>query len=158
MKYLKRIISAVLCLSLILCLPLGASAATFDDTEDYIEFTSGNERMTSDGSFTFNISQWVNTTVFTADSSTIRIDTAAQIKDGAATHTDSSVKFTVTLYKAATGEVVGSYQGNADYIYGGRSFSVVQGAKYYIKIAVASGQLYGTEKLNGYGAVSPVHL
>lgn len=153
---MKRIISVALCMALLLCLPLSASAATFDDTEEYIRFVSGNERLTGSGDFTFNISQWVKTDVFTANSSTLRIDTCAQIKDGTATHTDSSVKFTMTLYKASNNQVVGSYTGMADGIYGGKSFAVVKGAKYYIKISVESGSLYGTEKLNGYGNVSPI--
>lgn len=158
MKQLKRIISAVLCMALVLCLPVGASAASFDDNADYIRFVPGNERLTAAGHFTFNIGQWVETAVFTANSSSLRIDTCAQIKDGTEYHTDSDVKFTVTLYKAANGQEIGSYTGNADGIYGGRSFTVVKGAKYYIKVAVKSGSLYGTEKLNGYGDVTPITL
>lgn len=158
MKYLKQILSVVLCLSLVLCLPVGASAATLDRTEDYIEFITDDERLTNNGDFEFNIGQWVKTQVFTADSNKITICTAARIKDGTASHTDPSVKFTVSLYKAATGERVGAYQGNADYIYGGRTFDVVSGAKYYIKVEIAPGQLYGGERLNGYGRVSPIHL
>ena len=156
MKQMKKIISVALCMVLLLCLPLGASAAKFDDTDEYIRFVSGSERLTEKGHFEFNIRQWVKTDVFTADSTTLRIDTFAQIKDGTATHTDASVKFTMTLYKAANDEVAGSYTGKADGIYGGKSFTVVKGAKYYIKISVESGSLYDSERLNGYGNVTPI--
>lgn len=155
MKRMKKIISVALCMALLLCLPLGASAATFDGTDEYIRFISGNKRLNSEGYFEFYIKQWVNTDVFTANSTTLRIDTFAQIKDGSATHTDSSVEFTMTLYKA-NGEVAGSYIGKADGIYGGKSFTVVKGAKYYIKISVESGSLYGNERLDGYGNVTPI--
>lgn len=157
MNIFKKIIAFVLCLTLVFCVPLTASATSFDAVDEYIEFTPANARMSSDGSFTFNIKQYVNSTVFTANSSTIRIDTSAKVYDTSSgnSHTDNSVSFTLTLYKASTNEKVAAYLAYADGVYGGLNFTVTNGAKYYF-IITCNTALYSTEYLRGSGRVSPV--
>ena len=155
MAKIKKAVSLLLCLAVILCIPMNAFATGASDPDEYIEFVPGEARMSSDGSFTFNIRQYVTSGAFIANSSSIQINTRAYISRGGSTYTDSSVSFILTLYNSS-GSEVGSYRGYADGVYGGRSFSVTSGQRYYFRITVNTSSLGSSEYLNGSGRVSPV--
>ena len=151
----KEVLSLALCLLLVLCIPLSASAAS--STGDYFEFKSGPERMNSDGTFVFNVTQYVISDTFTAKSNRIWIETDAVLfnTDTAMQRVDSSFYFTLDLYKASNGQRVNGYIGYANGIRGGNYFDVSSGEKYYFKIT-PYGFLYTNEVLNGAGLVTPV--
>ena len=155
MTTLKKVLSLILCLSMVLCIPLSASATSIPS--DYFEFTSGNERMNYDGSFVFNVSQYVISDTFTAKSNKIWIETGATLYNTVTgtSRVDSTFYFTLDLYKASTGERVNGYIGYADGIRGGNYFNVVNNERYYFKIT-PYGFLYNNEILSGAGSVSPV--
>lgn len=160
---MKRIISFITCLLLLTSMSIGTIATSIDDistdTDEYLVFTPSLERIASDGSFDFYMRIRVTSNKFYATSNTLRINTAAKIYDQAtsSSYTDKSIQFRVTLYKSS-GTKVGSYVGNADNIYGGKTFNVTSGQKYYIEIT----SLYdftGTGKyIDGYGKASPILL
>ena len=53
---LRRIITVILCFIMLLQVPIVAQATENPSTGEYITFTTGNERIKSDGSFTFGVS------------------------------------------------------------------------------------------------------
>lgn len=155
MTTLKKILSLLVCLSLVLCIPLNVSAASA--SENHFEFTASKGKMNSNGTFAFNVTQYVISDTFTAKSDSIWIETSATLLNTqtAMDRIDSSFYFTLDLYKASNGQRVNGYIGYANGIRGGNYFSVVSGEKYYFKIT-PYGFLYNDEVLSGAGLVTPV--
>ena len=90
MKTLKRILGLVLCLSLVMCFPLSASAATTADEDSALApavipvdessaFAAGDNTMSSNGTFNFNTRHYVTYLPFTANSSSIWIQTSCTV-------------------------------------------------------------------------------
>ena len=160
-KSLICLLAAIMCCST--CL-VGVSAAEIqsNEFESYIEFTNNNQRIASDGTFTFEFNYRLVSDKFTANSTTIRIDTCCIVSmwDGSGDEfTDSDEKFRVTLYHDGFFDTaVGSYVGKADNIYGGKTFSGIEkGDKYYFEITPINENLSMTPRhLKGYGKVSNV--
>lgn len=170
MKKIFSIIVAILSLYMLVTTSISASAvAENTDTIEFFEFTESNTRMESNGSFEFRVKLRLTSDLFYATSDTLRIDTAAWIYNQAmdeygadpdeVRYADSNITFTVTLYDAGFfGGEVASYVGRCDEIYGGRTFSVEEGHRYYIEI-VPNCDFYGTPRfVEGYGRVSPISL
>ena len=157
-----RLVSLVLSIVMLSLCAISSSAFSensHDFLEDKFEFISPNpmERINSDGTFTFLFRHTLTSGKFTANSNTIRIDTGAQVYDAATKeyYNDSNVLFTVTLYKS-TGVRVGTYLASADDAYGGISYPVTKGAKYYLYFESQT-DFTGTGKyISGWGEVSPV--
>lgn len=134
---LKRKTSCVVCLVLALVFSLMVCVSA--EEHDYIRFTQVS-RMESNGHFTFDFHYSCKSDEFTANASSIRIDTCAKIyhmSNSNDVYTDSSKKFRVTLCKKnLIGYTeIGSYVGNADGVYGGKTFTnISEGSTYYFNI------------------------
>lgn len=144
---------------------VGVSAAELSPNvfDSYIQFYNSNQRMESDGSFIFEFNYRVVSDRFTANSTSIRIDTCCVVCmwDGTGDEfTDSNEKFKVTLYHDGFffDSAVGHYIGKADNIYGGKTFTdIKKGDKYYFEITPVNENLSMTPRhLKGYGKVSNV--
>lgn len=164
MTNIKRVLSLVLCLSLVMCFPLSASAATSADedsapasAETPSVLASGDNTMSSDGSFTFNTRHYVTYLPFTANSSSIWVQTSCKVYNTATKEyiTTDRLYFDIDLYKAGTNEKVDGYQGYADGVTCGSYFNVTNGGRYYIKFT-PYGLIYNNEYLYGSGLVTPV--
>lgn len=165
---LKRILGLVLCLSLVMCFPLGASAATTAGENSALApaaipadepsaLAAGDNTMSSNGTFTFNTRHYVTYLPFTANSSSIWIQTGCRVYNTATKEyiTTDRLYFDIDLYKAGTNEKIGGYRGYADGITGGCYFNVTNGGRYYIKFT-PYGFIYDNEYLYGSGLVTPV--
>lgn len=168
MKTLKRILSLVLCISLVMCFPLSASAATTADEDSALApeaipvdepsaLAAGDNTMSSNGTFNFNTRHYVTYLPFTANSSSIWIQTSCTVYNTATKQhiTTDRLYFDIDLYKAGTNEKVGGYRGYADGVTGGSYFNVTNGGRYYIKFT-PYGLIYNNEYLYGSGLVTPV--
>ena len=168
MKTLKRILSLVLCLSLVMCFPLSASAATAADEDSELvpavipvdessAFAAGDNTMSSNGTFNFNTRHYVTYLPFTANSSSIWVQTSCRVYNTATKEyiTTDRLYFDIDLYKAGTNEKVGGYRGYADGVTSGSYFNVTNGGRYYIKFT-PYGLIYNNEYLYGSGLVTPV--
>ena len=159
---MKKILALILIISLlsgVLSVSTFASDNNSSDTADNFEhicFLEDDNRIYSNGYFEFTIRWGVTSDTFTANSSSITIQTCAWIYDSYdhSTYNDSSKRFQLTLYKA-NGTYIGSYIGYANSVYGGLSFSVTNGASYYFKISTLDA-LPDNCYVDGYGYVSPV--
>lgn len=162
MKSHVKVLSAVLSIVMLFMCAISSSAFNGDQTnlpEEKFEFIPlrPEERMDSDGSFTFLFRHSLTSEKFTANSSSVRIDTGAQVYDLATDsyYNDSNVLFTVTLYKS-NGVRVGRYLASADNAYGGISYPTTKGQKYYLYFSSQT-DFAGTGKyISGWGRVTPV--
>ncbi len=164
---LKRIISMVLA-TMLLCTALitGVSAAEYDPTEDfegYIRFVDSNKRIASDGTFEFELNYSLTSGRFTANGTSITIETTAQICmwDGTGKIVDDNdEQYTVTLYHEVwifTMEV-GSYTGTCNNKTSSKTFTnLTKGDTYFFKINPVNANLSMTAKhIKGTGIVSDV--
>lgn len=141
---------------------LAADVTQGEADKNYIKFVPGQARMNSDGSFIFDLHYRLQSDDFIANGTEITIQTACviQLYDGTGReYTDASEQFIVTLYRAGfISTAVGSYVGNADNIYGRRTFTnIKQGKKYYFVIEPVDPNFSLSPKyLKGYGRVSDV--
>lgn len=122
-----------------------------------ITFTTGNERIKSDGSFTFGVSSEMMSGHFTADKTSIKISSKCKkfnVNTGSSVST-TAYQYTLTLYKKGTGKAVGSYTGYANNTSASKTFKVDEGAEYYFTIA-CSPELSFPERLSGSGKVTNV--
>lgn len=167
MNFIKRIISALLCFTLLLCVPVAASATTtegYNNTEEYIRFTPSSARIDEDGNFDFYIRSSKLSGKFYATSNKMNISASAYIynnKDGGVRKSDS-VSFKITLYKDnadGTNTSVGSFTTKADKKTGSKEFTVTKNQKYYLEITIEGGSnLKNTEYVKGSGRVSNMSL
>lgn len=154
---LRRIITVILCFVMLLQVPVIAQAAENPSTGEYITFTTGNERIKSDGSFTFGVSSEMMSGHFTADKTSIKISSKCKkfnVNTGSSVSTTAK-KYTLTLYKMGTGKAVGSYTGYANNTSASKTFKVDEGAEYYFTIT-CSPELSFPERLSGSGKVTNV--
>lgn len=154
---LRRIITVILCFIMLLQVPIIAQATENPSTGEYITFTTGNERIKSDGSFTFGVSSEMMSGHFTADKTSIKISSKCKkfnVNTGSSVST-TAYQYTLTLYKKGTGKAVGSYTGYANNKNASKSFTVEEGAEYYFTIA-CSPELTFPERLSGSGKVTNV--
>lgn len=126
--------------------------------DEYINFEVPTSRISSNGNFTFNVHRSLKSGSFTANGTSITIQTRARIYHlGYDTYrTSKNVKFQVVLYKSG-GTRVGSYTGMADNIYGGKEFTgLKKGATYYFEILVLDEDIQhsAVESIKGSGNVS----
>ena len=140
--------------------PIGASDASYDE---YIQFTSSNARMESDGSFHFYFRTRVTSDYFTADSSTMTVTTQAHLfaQDGTKeTFVTSDVSFRLTLYKKnfIGKSKVMSYIAYTDNIYGGVEVEVEKGKKYFLELECLNNLDSTKYYIEGIGLVTPVTL
>jgi len=153
---LRKIITVILCFVMLLQVPVMAQAAENPDTGEYITFTNtGNERIKSDGSFTFGVSSNMMSGHFTADKTTMKISSKCKkfnVNTGSSVST-TSYQYTLTLYKKGSGTAVGSYTGYANNKTASKSFTVEKGAEYYFAIT-CSPELSFPERLSGSGTVT----
>lgn len=155
-----KAICMFLCLTLVLCtLPIAYATETTSDPnyfEEYITFTSGDERMKADGSFKLNVrAELRSESNFTANRSSITISTKCKKLNANSGDNvpDSGKGYTVTLYNADTHDEVGSYSGVADGKTYDESFSVVTNQDYYFRFTCDPElsmpySLYGTGKVS----------
>lgn len=154
---LRRIITVILCFVMLLQVPVIAQAAENPSTGEYITFTTGNERIKSDGSFTFGVSSEMMSGHFTADKTSIKISSKCKkfnVNTGSSVSTTAK-KYTLTLYKMGTGKAVGSYTGYANDKNASKTFTVEKDAEYYFTIT-CSPELSFPERLSGSGKVTNV--
>lgn len=154
---LRKIITVILCFVMLLQVPVMAQAAENPSTGEYITFTTGNERIKSDGSFTFGVSSEMMSGHFTADKTSIKISSKCKkfnVNTGSSVSTTAK-KYTLTLYKMGTGKAVGSYTGYANNTSASKTFKVDEGAEYYFTIT-CSPELSFPERLSGSGKVTNV--
>ena len=129
MMNLKKVISAVLCFAIILAFPLTAQAA---ESDEYITFIPGKERIESDGTFTFNVRSDLRSGSFTANKDTITIYSKCRKYNVNTGNVESTkaCEYTLTLYKKETSAEVGSYTGYANNKKASAEFSVEKGKEY----------------------------
>lgn len=160
-KILFCLFETILCCTICIMSANAATTSIAEEHESQILFTN-KQRMNSDGSFIFELNYRLTSSRFTATSTTIRIDTCAQILmvDGTGDiFTDASELFRVTLYHDGFFDsAVDSYIGAADNIYGGKTFTnITSGDKYYFIIEPVDENFSMTPKyFTGYGNVSNV--
>ncbi|MFR5876119.1 MAG: hypothetical protein ACLUFN_06480 [Eubacterium sp.] len=165
----KKIISIMGVLLVILSCFSSINVFAADDVDnqidEYITFenpSSGiSPRINSNGSFTFNVRKYLKSGTFTANSTSITIQTKARIyNNGTGKYTTSnSSKFQVVLRKKSTGKNMGSYVGKADNIYGGLKFTgLTKNEKYYFEIIILDENIYYStyQSIKGTGTVSGV--
>lgn len=162
MKYLIKILSVTLCLVIFFTIPLNAFAASSNapNAEEYIRFIPNRERIATNGDFEFSINSDLTSGKFTANSNSITIKSTAKIRDinDGSVRTNSSVSYTVTLYKYVAGSpsvAVGSYYGSANGRRASGTFTVSANSTYYFEISVDT-SLNAQKRLHGTGTVSPV--
>ena len=154
---LRKIITVILCFIMLLQVPIIAQATENPSTGEYITFTTGNERIKSDGSFTFGVSTEMMSGHFTADSASMKISSKCKkfnVNTGSSVST-KSYEYTLTLYKMGSGTAVGSYTGYANNTSASKTFKVDEGAEYYFTIT-CSPELRFPERLSGSGKVTNV--
>lgn len=133
MMNLKKMISAVLCFAILLAFPLTARAA---ESDEYITFVPGKERIESDGTFEFNVRSDLRSGSFTANEDTITIYSKCRkfnVNTGGVEST-KACEYTLTLYEKETSDKVGSYTGYANNKKVTQEFSVEKGKEYYFII------------------------
>lgn len=132
---LTATVLSVLLVAVVGCPIAFASDKSNSDQSGYITFDSEDERMASNGKFTFEFCYNLKSDRFRANGTSIRIDTSAYIynRDTKQTSTDSSKKFHLALYHDGIFDTyVGGYYGYADGVYGGLTFNNLEaGDKYY---------------------------
>ena len=156
----KKNLTCLVCFVLVLVFSLMTCVSAED--QNYVRFTR-LARMESDGSFEFTFHYSCPSAKFTANDTSIRIDTCAKIyhmRDSSNVYTDSSKAFKLTLYKKnliGTPEV-GSYIGYADDIYGGKTFTgLTVGATYFFTLDPVDFDFDQTGYyFTGYGKVTNV--
>lgn len=164
----NRTIIIFIMLSLIIITSFSSYA---DDTfkmadNGYIRFSPAvsvgePSRLNPDGSFTFYFNYSVTSDRFKVTSSSIRIDTCAHLTSVYGTSYDSTMYFTVTLYKVNLigSTVIGSYIGYADGIYGGLTFTGLSTSDTYYFIMNAQPNFHHSAyHFEGYGNVSNMYL
>lgn len=138
MRNLKKLISAILCFTILLSFPLTARATESigNDSDEYIIFSSGKERIESDGTFDFNVRSDLRSSSFTANKDTITIYSKCRRFNVNTGDVESSkaYQYTLTLYEKDTGDEVGSYTGYANNKNVTQKFSVENGKEYYFVI------------------------
>ena len=139
MKIFKKFISAILCMAILTAFPLAAHATEVEPipsaADEYITFTTGKERIASDGTFEFNVRAELRSGTFTADDDTIKIYSKCRlfnVNTGSVT-SSKNYEYTLTLYEKGVG-AVGSYTGYANNRKTTQKFSVVEGKEYYFII------------------------
>ena len=160
-RHITCIISFLMVLVFVMAIGVGATETPAED-HNYVRFLPLT-RMDSDGSFTFDFHYSCPSDKFTANSTSISINTCAKIyhmSDPSNVFTDSSQAFELILYKQnliGTTEV-GRYTGYADGIYGGRTFSgLTVGATYYFIMNPVDVNFDMTgDYFTGYGDVSNI--
>lgn len=167
MKYfLKKTLCKLLCMLIVFSSLPEANAnevQTFaNEHKEYVTFISGNERMESDGDFAFNVrAELRSDSNFTAKKTSIKISTKCKklnVNSGA--NVASSKNYTVTLYNAATNEVVDFYTGVADGTTYNKTFTVVKNQTYYFVITCDPAltmpySLYGTGTVTNVTVLNP---
>lgn len=154
MMNLKKVISAVLCFAIILAFPLTAQAA---ESDEYITFIPGKERIESDGTFEFNVRSDLRSGSFTANEDTITIYSKCRkfnVNTGSVEST-KACEYTLTLYEKETSAEVGSYTGYANNKNASEEFSVEKGKEYYFIITCDPTHTM-PHSLRGTGKVSDV--
>lgn len=160
MRIFRKIISSILCVVILASFPLVTRASEIEndhrDVSEYITFTTGNERINSDGTFTFNVRSDMRSGTFTANKNTITIYTKCRlfnVNTGSVTKSESS-QYTLTLYDK-DGNEVGSYTGSANNKKMTQKFSVEKEQDYYFVITCNPKHTM-PYSLNGTGKVSNV--
>lgn len=133
-----------------------------ESQNNYIVFKQNdiNEKMSSNGSFDFKFNYSLTSDTFTANGTSITIQTVSYLYDSS-TRTETknkSKKFVVKLCKTITNKEVGRYYGSADGVYGGLEFTgLTKGAKYYFIMAPLDGNFHlGPYYFQGHGKVDGV--
>lgn len=138
MLNLKKLISGILCCAILLTFPLTAwaSESIGNESDEYITFISGKERIESDGTFEFNVRSDLRSGSFTANEDTITIYSKCRrfnVNTGGVEST-KAYEYTLTLYEKDTSDEVGSYTGYANNKKVTEEFSVKKGKEYYFII------------------------
>lgn len=133
----KRITAVILVFTLVFSLALTAHATEFEmtstNTDEYIIFVPGNERIASDGTFEFNFRSELVSGSFVANDDTIKISSKCRrfnVNTGGV-ESSRSYQYTLTLREKGTGNVMGSYTGYANNWTKSQKFSVTVGNEYF---------------------------
>lgn len=133
---MKRIISLLIALVMIIALPLHANAAT-SNTTDYFNIYPSNSRINEDGTFTADFGAQVRSKQnFIATSYRISLVATGQLysEDPYARIYPDSVTYTISLYKVGLTNPVGSLTGTANGTPVSINFNVNTGAEYYFTV------------------------
>lgn len=155
---MKRIFTLLLALVIVLSLPLQANAATTNDTE-YFRLIPSRERLNADGTFNFYFHEYIfSDHNFITTSSRITLEVSARVYNNSTKtyRNDSSVSFTVFLYKEGIEDYVGYVRHYANGTTKSVSFPVSTGGEYYFKIV--AGALSSDEYLSGSGDLSNIYI
>lgn len=135
-----------------------ASEATLEkaSSDGYILFSSGNERIASDGKFDFECTYSVSSEAFKFDKTTAKITAKAQIinRNGdVVTDSYPNATYTIKLYKKGGGLVA---TGNFSPDSGNQSFNVTvdTSTSYYFEIATGGQKLPSGTNLTGSGTIT----
>lgn len=156
---MKRIISFLMALVMIIVLPLHANAAT-SNTTDYFNICPSNTRINEDGTFTFNFHAEVpSNRHFIATSSRITLVATGQLysEDPNACLYPDRVTYTISLYMVGMVNPVGSLTGTANGTPASINFNVNTGAEYYFKIK-PSDNIGTYEYIVGNGDLSGIYV
>lgn len=172
MKKFTRIICTVLCMVMVMSLPMvtfadpytvdkamncnGGSISNRQDNQ-YIRFASGDERIESNGNFTFYINSNLTSGKFIADSNEVTITASCQFYNRNTGRYSTSIfkKFAINLYKVGGSKVPGKLEACVDGEPHSSPFTVEEGATYYFEITSQS-KLDPVIYLDGEGDISPV--
>lgn len=173
MKKFTRIICAVLRMVMAMSLPMvafadpyttadkamnsnGASVADHQD-DQYIRFVSGDERIESNGDFTFYLNSNLTSGKFIADSNEVTINAYCEFynRNTGSSSTSTSKNFIINLYKVGGSKVSGKFDEPVDGDTHSYTFTVEEGATYYFEITSKT-KLNSVIYLKGAGNISPV--
>lgn len=159
-KLLQRFIMLTLCIMICSTSVLGHDVTG----GDYFSFVNNLGRMSSDGSFEFEIQIRVTSDTFIATSNTITIETSAQVysstEDEYFNSTDEKYKYGVSLIKDGVLDTpVDYYHAYSNGRSKSMTFDVKKGSKYYIEIYAVNKNLK-TESyyISGEGTASDIKL
>lgn len=156
---MKRMISLLIALVMIIALPLHANAAT-SNTNNYFNLYPSNTRINADGTFTFNFHGEVpSNRNFIATSSRITLVATGQLysEDPNARLNPDKVTYTISLYKVGMTNPVGSLTGKANGSTVSINFNVNTGAEYYFIIR-SSSNIGMYEHIAGSGDLSGIYI
>lgn len=158
---MKRIIALLTAFFVIFALPLHANAATADRTQ-YFLLTPGNERLSNDGKFTFELYSNVRSDHnFKPISGSISLEASAQVYTddpyAESPRNADNVFFTIYLYRVGYDKPVGQFKHAANGTIGSTTFGVSTGVEYYFTIE-QSGSLGAWETVKGNGDFSNIYI
>lgn len=148
---MKRIISILIALVMIIVLPLHANAS-ISNTTDYFNIYPSNSRIDGDGTFEANFRFSIRSTQnFVATSNRITLVATGQLysEDPNAHLRPNNVTYTISLYKVGLTNPIGSLTGTANGTQVSINFNVNTGAEYYFIITPNNLGMYEYIIVNG---------